>query len=573
MGRKIVRIGQAGFVLLTFALLLYRITLHADVYDEIMNLNIAYRIVLGDIPFYHIQESYQVGAIFLVPFIWLFVKVTGSTTGIVLFSRVLYILVLVGCAAAAYRLFRRCMDKGNAFFLSYVIVFFEMLSMFYLWYDSLAVIFFWLGDIAILNALVEEKSIKKRYYYLILAGLLHSCMAFVHVALIPTALFIAVMICILFWLYREKKVGKVLSVLGAYAFVPIVAVGAIVIIGVATSKLDLLLETLLRMLTSRGLGSEAIDFVAIIKSIIVSYININFYFVKISIVLVALYILTWFLPKIFPVLALAIVVLPIYNQYLLPESSVQGLPNYLSYLALWAPLLYLMIKKKDVMDSGILCIGWIPMIISGIFIPLFSITGTNGPVKAWQMCLPGAMATLYFMARIWKQRIDYLDIGMCRFLYAIVSLTLLLNAYKYVYLNQPMIEFSDKRLTEGIYWGLKVNSDMECMVDIQRIVEKHSEGCETILASNDIRSVYLMTDLKPFTRSTENGTFSDGDTMRWRLQKEYFAKFNGLPDIMFLEAYDLQDEYFWDILNQNYVLIAEEATDLHYIYVYKKFEF
>ena len=37
---KIQKICGYGFVIITFALLLYRITLHADVDDEIMNLNI-----------------------------------------------------------------------------------------------------------------------------------------------------------------------------------------------------------------------------------------------------------------------------------------------------------------------------------------------------------------------------------------------------------------------------------------------------------------------------------------------------------------------------------------------------
>ena len=125
MRNKVIKICEWGFVILTFTLLLYRITLHADVDDEIMNLSIAYRMTKGDIPFYHIQESYQLGAIFLAPFLWFYVKLTGGTTGIVLYSRLIYIAVLAICAILTYRSLQHYLKKGLAFFISYVIVFFE----------------------------------------------------------------------------------------------------------------------------------------------------------------------------------------------------------------------------------------------------------------------------------------------------------------------------------------------------------------------------------------------------------------------------------------------------------------
>lgn len=570
MSNKIAKIGQWGFVIITFALLLYRITLHADPYDEIMNLNISYRIVLGDIPFYHIQESYQTGAVFLVPFLWIFVKLTGGTTGIVLYSRVVYILVLAGSAVLAYRMFKRYMDKENAFFLSYTIVFFELFSLFYLWYDSVAVIFFLLGDFAIIKAMRQKRFARKKYLYLALAGLLHSCMVFAHVALIPMALGIAALIGILVYRYYRKDIGKVLRCVWAYGAVPIAGVMSVLFAALLTSNLGTLFNTLISMLTSRGLGSESINFWEIINSVIESYVSINGYFIKISVVLLCIYVLSWFLPKLFPILAFGIVILPIYNQFLLPETSVRGLPNYLSYLALWCPFLYLMVQKKAKTDRCLFYILWVPILLSVVFIPLFSLTGTYGPVKAWQMCLPGALATLYYMVRVWRQRVGQGSMKMCQFLYMLVTLALLLNAYKFVYLNQPMIESDDTRITEGIYWGIKVNPEMEYMAELQEMVETYSEGCETILASGEIRPIYLMTDLKPFTRTTENATFFDGDIRRWRLQKEYFAKFNDLPDIMFLESYDLQDEYFWDILNTDYELTASEIIGGHEIFVYKK---
>lgn len=571
MKKGFIRACQIGFVVITFVLLLYRITLHADNMDEIMNLNIAYRIVLGDIPFYHIQETYQFGALFMVPFLWLFVKLTGGTTGIILYARVVYIVVLVICAIVTYRLLRNYMDKTNAFFLSYNVCFFELLSLFYLWYDSEAVVFCLLGNLAVITALERSKNVRQKNGYLILAGGFHLCMVIAHAALAPMAVGIAIVIAIVVYFYYEKKLLEALRCSFYYALIPLV----IIVLGIAgvclLGKLEVLWGYVAGLLNSRGVGT--VDILSIIKSVYACYISVNGYFVKITAVLMLCYLLAWMIPKTFWIFAFGVIILPIYNQYLLPETSVRGLPNYLSYLALWAPFLYFLIRRKEKIDHSMFYIMWIPPLISVLFIPMFSLTGTYGPVKAWQMCLPSALVSMFFLYRIWKERIGEKTVVFCQSLYMLVSLTLLLNAYKYVYLNEPLISITGNiRLTEGIYSGIKVNSSMECMVDMQKMVEKYSEGCSTILASSEIRQIYLMTDLRPVTRTTEMATYFDGEIRRWNLQKEYFERFNQTPDIMFLEVYDLQDPYIENFLNANYKLIVRENIGSHTIHIYKKKE-
>ena len=571
MNKKIIRICQGIFVLITFTLLLYRITFHADNMDEIMNLNIAYRIVLGDIPFYHIQETYQFGALFMVPFLWLFVKLTGGTTGIILYSRVVYIAVLVICAIVTYRLLRGYMDKCNAFFLSYSVCFFELLSLFYLWYDSEAVVFCLLGNLSAIAALEKQKSIKQKYMYLVLAGGFHFCMVIAHAALAPMAVGIAIVISVAVYFYYERNLFASIKCSFFYALIPLV----IIVLGIAVvclfGKMEMVLGYVAGLLSSRGVGT--IDIFSIIESVYTCYISVNGYFVKITAVLVVAYLLGCIVPKTFWIFAFGVIILPIYNQYLLPETSVRGLPNYLSYIALWAPFLYLLIREKQKVDHGMFYIMWLPSLISVLFIPMFSMTGTYGPVKAWQMCLPGALTSLFFMHRIWKERVGENTLVICQTLYMIVSLTLLLNAYKYVYLNEPLISVTGNvRLSDGIYSGIKVNSKMECMVDVQKMVEEYSEGCSTIMASSEIRQIYLMTDLRPLTRTTEMVTYFDGEVGRWDLQLEYFERFNQIPDVLFLEVYDLQDPNIESFLNRNYKLINKENIGMHKIYVYKKKE-
>lgn len=568
MSNKIEKICGYGFVLVTFALLLYRITLHADVNDEIMNLSIAYRMTMGDIPFYHIQESYQLGAIFLVPFVWLFVKLTGGTTGIVLYSRVVYIMVLAVCAILTYRLLRNYLEKGTAFFISYVIVFFELYSMFYLWYDTEALIFFLLGALSIVNALEQSKSNRQKYVRFALAGICHSCMAVAHVSAIPVALGVAVLIAVLVYLHYGKRVPETVKCVCAYAAFPLSVVLLAVIVLVITGNLGTIIAFLGNIIQSR-LQIE-FNLLEIILNVKDTYMTINAYLVEVTKVLLVVYVLTWIFPKLFPVLAFGMIVLPIYNQQLLPETSVRGLPNYIAYLALWAPLLYLFIKKKDKFDRCLFYIFVVPIFISAVFIPLFSMTSSYGPIKAWQMFLPGMLATLYYIAKIWKERVNAQKTGYCKFFYMIVSLTLLYNAYSFVYLCYPLIEKDNVRLTEGIYAGIKVNESMECMEEMQKMVEQYTDGCETILASSEIRCIYLMTDLKPFTVTTEMATVADGEIRSWYWQMEYFKKFNALPDIMFLQSYDLMDENFAEIKEAKYEFVKRELIGEHEIIIYKR---
>lgn len=570
MSSKIQKIGQCGFVIISFALLLYRITLHADVADEITNLNISYRISLGAIPFYHSMEPYQAGDLFLVPFLWLFTKITGSTTGIVLYSRVVYIVVLSILTVLTYKMFSRYMEKTTAFFLSYVIVFFEIYSLFYIWYDTASIIFFLLGDLAIVNALENSKSQKKKYLFLALAGLCHSCMVISHVALIPMALGIAVLIAILVYRYYDKKISSALKCVLAYGSVPIVAALIVLLVAQIVIGLDTLFEMLGGILATRG--SINFNILEWVGEIITTYFNVNSYFIPVSIILLLVYILVWKWPKLYIVLAMGIVLLPIYNQIEMEESIDKGLANYLSYIALWAPFLYGMIRKKEKLDRCLMYIFCIPILFSAVLIPMLSITGSRGPIKSWQMCLPGALAALYYLIRVWKEKYVKATLPLCNILLMVVSATLLFNSYTYNFLNEPLIEANDNRMTEGIYWGIKVKPHMESMAEIQKLVEKYSEGCETVVASGGIKCIYLMTDLKPFAKYTESAAFLDGQIYQWDELLEYFEYFNDLPDVMFLEPCDLVDDDIWNLIKAHYEEMTIANIGDYTITVYRRLD-
>lgn len=564
MNQKIIKACQWGFVVATFFLLLYRITLHADTYDEITNLNISYRIAMGDIPFYHCWEAYQGGDIFLAPFIWLFVKATGGTTGIILFSRVLYIMILIVCAGLFNGLFKQYMNAENAFFLSYIIVFFEIYSLFYLWYDTVAIIFFFLGDLAIIYAVENPK---KRALFLILGGICHCCMVISYFVFIPMALVIAICIAFLVYNFYNRRIGVAFKALCLYA------VGAFIVTIVFLFYLEFnagiekVSEVLIMILSDRSVKEGS--FFGIVFDVFKAFILANPYLSILSFGVLFAYFKVRKEQKYFWILAFGIVILPILNRLFLAETSVRGAASYLAYIGYWCPLLYLVIQRKINFDRCLLLICWLPFIVSMFLIPTVSNYSGVGPIKAWQMCLPAALSSLYYIGKIWMEiygENSFLPYGV---LYGLVVISLLVNAYSFNFLNQPLIGSGDNRIKDGIYWGIKVKPEMECMVELETMVQEYTKGCETILASGEIKSIYLMTELKPVARMTEVAAVFDGEIYSWDNQIQYFEYFSTLPDIMFLEAYDLMDRKIINILDGKYRFVAEENIGQHNIYIYK----
>lgn len=95
------------------ALFLIRSVFGFDWSDETYYLALPYRFSLGDRPFIDSWDIHQTGALLLAPVLWLYRLITGGTTGVILFMRILYILADALTALLVYRavlrLFRRRM--------------------------------------------------------------------------------------------------------------------------------------------------------------------------------------------------------------------------------------------------------------------------------------------------------------------------------------------------------------------------------------------------------------------------------------------------------------------------------
>lgn len=88
--------------------------------DEQYALSISYRLLRGDRLLYTMWEPHQFSALPLAPLLALFMAVTGGTTGILLFVRIITLLIKAALAVWVWRLLRRAMYEPFAMLLAAV---------------------------------------------------------------------------------------------------------------------------------------------------------------------------------------------------------------------------------------------------------------------------------------------------------------------------------------------------------------------------------------------------------------------------------------------------------------------
>lgn len=551
------------FIICTFLLLLYRISIHADIYDEIINLDISYRVALGEIPFYNCWDSFQSGDILLAPFLWLYLKIVGKTSGIVLYSRFVYVCALLIVAIVIYFIFKNIFSKKAAFLLGYLFCFFQLYGLFYLWYDTFSVIFLTLGCLFTYGGLS-----KNRYNKILLfcGGIFHGLMAFSYPSFVLLAVFNAVLLFIYLGKFQKDSWKKgIFYIFGGLTVIFLFLIYVCFVIGVSN-----FLTTLDIILSYRSLSGTGGSF--ILFDIISSFFCVN----KITIVPTMLLILIFFVGMkkkkfeglIEGLIIIGILLTAIINQVFLPEDM-KGLANFMAYLALWAPVMYVLrSQKKEKMDRTIIFFLWLPSILSSICVALLTVYAENGPIKSWQGFILAGIVTIYYMCDYFIQSTQKSFLFSPQFWIGTIICILLVIQYNYIYLNQPYITSSNIRIQEGIYKGIKVNTSMECWVDIQNAINYYTKNKSSILAGNRLRPIYLMTDLIPAVPTTEAPCYFKNGQYHWDMTIKYFETHDIFPEIMFLEPYEIDNPDIQNILEERYELIGEEYIGDYSILVY-----
>ncbi len=537
------------FLITTFAVLLYRITLHADLYDEIINLNVSYRIALGQIPFYECWESYQSGDILLSIFLWIYIKVFKTTSGIVLYSRGIYLLLFIILGYLIYRVFKNIISRKKAFLLGYLCIFFQLYGLYYLWYDSVSVYFMTLGCLFLFDGYNQEKKYKGRLL-VYFAGVFHGIMSFAY----PSFAILAICIGIIVFIYTlwnqtlKKSIEKFFFyIIGGSTIVLIFVLYTYFIIGIYNFQKGITTILSYRSFSSRGKGF-------ILTNIIFCYAKVNFVMMILGIFLLILFFICIKNKKYVKYLIFGIIFVPFLNQ-LFVQNEYKGLGNYLSYIAIWAPFIFFLLeKKKNDCQKAMLAFMWLPSILSSLCIAKLSVSADIGPVKSWQGFFCGSIVTIVFICLLADQSVK--EFKLVKKLYNLIIPTIILIQLTifctYIYLNQECANIKSERVNHGIYKGIKSTPLLNTLLDLEYAIDECKEDAESIMVGSSLRSIYLMTDLKPATPSVESPNYYIGKKVYWDMTLKYFQEFQELPDMIVLERNETKAKPIAEILREYY---------------------
>ena len=140
------------------------------VLDEAFNVGQANRTIQGNQFLVENWDYFQTGDSFLTPFLYIFIKVTGSSEGIILFSRIVFIVLQTLLSVFIFRILSRYFDRINAFFSVLIYETAVLFLLFYMWYDNWEVYFRLIGLflIVLVNCSYDKLSPKKSYLLILI---------------------------------------------------------------------------------------------------------------------------------------------------------------------------------------------------------------------------------------------------------------------------------------------------------------------------------------------------------------------------------------------------------------------
>ncbi len=176
----------------------YRLFFGCDLSDEAFSVLVPWRWSLGDRPFVDEMDLAQVAGFLTYPFVKAFTLVAGDTaTGLVLFTRHLYLLFAAGVAAASFLLLRPLLRWQLALAVSAVVVTFIFNAVPNLTYNTLAMGLLTLGFALGLRVVLRGEGRRDAA----LAGLSHG----LAVVAFPTLLFVMPFVAMFFVLAQGRQ--------------------------------------------------------------------------------------------------------------------------------------------------------------------------------------------------------------------------------------------------------------------------------------------------------------------------------------------------------------------------------
>lgn len=562
--KRIIPILIFNAVLVVLAV--FRAILCITVTDEVFNLGQSFRTIQGNVFLVENWDYFQTGDSFLTPFLYVFYKITGSTEGIVLFSRIVFIVLQVLLSVFLYKILSRFFERISALFAVMIYSTAVSFLLFYMWYDNWEIFFRLIGLFLVFYAVAGEKTdAKKTYISVFIAGIVHACMVFAY----PTMIVLNVYVLALIFFYRRKQSAKAHNLMALFYILGsalVFAVFMLYVLKIGVGNLFIFNGTMAEAgLSSTGREGffSLASMIEKTKALIVE--NVIFYMFAMVFFAVDILILYVFRKNKHRILMFcSVMFVGCIVLLLMTVFRVDSLNTLMTYLSLYTIPLYLLVRKKSDKTrhyKDLIMLLWISSYIAGV---VYSMTALDGAIKFSAGARTGAIVTVLLLFEVMKK----IEVKTgSKTLYGILATVLVVMnvfaVYSFSFDGQKPLECK-AMIKSGIYKGIIDAPDNAKRYEVveKDLAEVITGGDKTIACGPFAMEFYLMSDLIPNAANL-------WDPNNTELTFQYYKTYYGEPDIIVLHdsAGDVTSPEFLEFVDRNYYLA--KYTDGFFIYHHK----
>lgn len=532
--------------------------------DEVFNIGQALRTIRGNTFLVENWDYFQTGDSFLIPFLYIFCKITGSTEGIVLFSRLVFVALQTLLSVFIYKILSRFFDRMSSFFA--VVIYTTAISflLFYMWYDNWEIFFRLIGLFLIFYAIssFDQKTSGKAYLMVFLAGIAHACMVFAY----PTMIALYVYVLALIFFYRRKQSAKAHNLMALFYILGsalVFAVFMLYVLKIGVGNLFIFNSTMAEAgLSSTGREGffSLASMIEKTKALIVE--NVVFYMFALVFFAVGILILYVFRKNKHRILMFcSVMLMGCIVLLLMTAFRVDSLNTLMTYMSLYTIPLYILVRKESDKTrhfKDLIMILWISSYIAGV---VYSMTALDGAIKFSAGTRTGAIVTVLLLFEVMKKIEVKTDSKTISGILATVLVVMNVFAvYSFSFDGQKPLE-CNAMIKSGIYKGIidaPDNAKRYAVVE-KDLAEVITDGDKTIACGPFAMEFYLMSDLTPNAANL-------WDPNNTELTFQYYKAYYGEPDIIVLHdsAGDVTSPEFLEFVDKNYYLA--KYTDGFFIY-------
>ena len=548
-------------------LVLFRAFLCISVMDEVFNIGQALRTLQGNTFLVENWDYFQTGDSFLIPFVFVFRKITGSTEGIILFSRIVFIVLQVLLSVFLYKILAHFFDRMSSLFAVVIYTTAVSFLLYYMWYDNWEIFFRLIGLFLVFYVLASGDKIPagRSYVLVFAAGIVHACMVFAY----PTMIGLYIYVLAILLLYKRKQSAKSHNLMALFYVLGsalVFAVFMLYVLKIGIGNLFIFNSTMseagLASTGREGFFSLASMMEKIKALIIENAVHYMFAMIFFAVDLLLLYVFRNSKKRnlLFCVIMLAggLVLL------LMTAFRTDSLNTLMTYLSLYTIPLYLIIRKeseKAKVYKDLIVVLFISSHIAGF---TYSMTALGGAIKYSAGSRTGAIVTvLLLFEAISQTEMKFDSKKVSAILASSIVVMNVFGLYSHSFDGVKPLD-CNTMIRSGIYKGiidLPANAKRYEVVE-NDLAEVIRDTDKTIACGPFAMEFYLMTDLKPNAANL----WGPNNTA---LTFQYYKTYYGEPDIIVLHdsGGDITDPGFLEYVEENYEYA--KYTDGFFIYRHK----